>query len=75
MNDSVSILVAVFLILIALRWMLGSIYRGGLFFIMTNICQCKGGNQSNQQQTQRRTPVRRTQHRVTPQMVICFFFP
>lgn len=70
MNDSVSILVAVFFILIALRWMLGK----NMFFFSreksTHITN-KGGNQSNGQQAQRRTPVRRT-HRVTPQMVSTF---
>lgn len=74
MNDSVSIVVAVFLILIALRWMLGNWV--GFVFILILIYNA-GGNQSNQQ-GQTRTPVRRTQHRVTPQMVriyyTCFFF-
>lgn len=74
MNDSVSILVAVFLILIALRWMLGKhicslpihlVDANEMFFQL-------GGNQANQQQQQgaRRTTVRRMQHRVTPQMVM-----
>ncbi|KAI8359999.1 hypothetical protein BD560DRAFT_405157 [Blakeslea trispora] len=53
MNDSVSIIVAVFLILIALRWMLGG----------------NPQQQQQQQPGTRRTVNRRMQHRVTPQMI------
>ncbi|CAO0796195.1 unnamed protein product [Mucor circinelloides] len=54
MNDSVSILVAVFLILIALRWMLGGNNQN---------------NQQQQGQRRTTTGTRRMQHRVTPQMI------
>ncbi|KAI9472016.1 MAG: hypothetical protein EXX96DRAFT_582606 [Benjaminiella poitrasii] len=56
MNDSISILVAVFFILIALRWLLGG----------------NQGNNNPSQQGQRHTTTnmpRRVQHRVTPQMI------
>ncbi|KAI8647577.1 hypothetical protein BD408DRAFT_449079 [Parasitella parasitica] len=53
MNDSVSILVAVFLILIVLRWMLGG----------------NQSNQQGQRRTATATGARRMAHRVTPQMI------
>ncbi|KAI7906816.1 uncharacterized protein BX663DRAFT_497674 [Cokeromyces recurvatus] len=56
MNDSISILVAVFFILIALRWLLGG----------------NQGNSNQSQHGRRRTTTnmpRRVQHRVTPQMI------